>query len=107
MRARPPEIAEGDDPKWGAYGGRSPREARTRSVSPRCEDPRSGSGRRVVLEPHAEAVRPCSKQRALRVLQDHALDDVGHVLAAVGGVLEVLVDLLPLDDGDGVLLFPE
>src|SRR3954447_8028643 len=43
----------------------------------------------------------------LRVLQDHAFDDVGDVLAAIGRVLEVLVDLLPLDDGARVLLFVE
>src|SRR5688500_7583911 len=42
-----------------------------------------------------------------RMLEDDALDDVGDVLAAVGGVLEVLVDLLPLDDGDRVALFLE
>src|SRR5215831_2748645 len=43
----------------------------------------------------------------LGVLEDHALDDVGDVLAAVGGGLEVLVDLLPLDHQDRILLFLE
>jgi hypothetical protein len=38
--------------------------------------------------------------QALRMLEDDALDDVGHVLAAIGGGLQQLVDLLPLDDGD-------
>src|SRR6185436_7486026 len=46
-------------------------------------------------------------QQTLRVLEHDALDHVGHVLAPVRGRLEELVDLLPLDDGDGVLLFPE
>src|ERR1041385_4122674 len=41
------------------------------------------------------------------VLEDHALDDVGDVLAAIGCVLEVLVDLFPLDHGDRVLLLLE
>src|SRR5262245_17181347 len=41
------------------------------------------------------------------VLEDHALDDVRHVLAAIRGALEVLVDLFPLDDRDRVLLFLE
>src|SRR5882762_8487099 len=39
------------------------------------------------------------------VLEDHALDDVRDILAAVGRALEVLVDLFPLDDDDRVLLF--
>src|SRR5215475_10114555 len=43
----------------------------------------------------------------LRVLEDHTLDDVGDVLAAIGRVLEVLVDLFPLDDRDRILLFLE
>ena len=37
------------------------------------------------------------------VLQDDAFDDVGHVLAAVRGRLQLLVDVLPLDDVDRVL----
>src|SRR5262249_12769781 len=41
------------------------------------------------------------------VMEDHAVDDVGPVLAPVGGVLEVLVDLLPLDDGDRIPLLLE
>src|SRR4051812_38724888 len=41
------------------------------------------------------------------VLEDHALDDVRDVLAAIRGTLEVLVDLFPLDDRDRVLLFLE
>src|SRR5215831_18869573 len=43
----------------------------------------------------------------LGVLEDHALDDVGDVLAAIGGGLEVLVDLLPLDHHDRILLLLE
>ena len=35
-------------------------------------------------------------------LEDDSLDDVGHVLAAIGDRLEGLVDLLPLDHLDGV-----
>src|SRR5437667_426724 len=41
------------------------------------------------------------------VLQHDALDDVRDVLASVGRVLQVLVDLLPLDDRDRVLLLLE
>src|SRR5688572_1801302 len=51
------------------------------------------------------------------IFQDDPFEDVGHVLAAVGGRLEILVDVLPLDDlgrlvlvveerGQGVLLDP-
>src|SRR5215475_9581496 len=43
----------------------------------------------------------------LGVLEDDALDDVGDVLAAIGRGLEVLVDLLPLDDDDRILLLLE
>ena len=32
------------------------------------------------------------------VLDDDALEDVGHVLAAVGGLFEQVEDLLPLDE---------
>src|SRR5688572_3431474 len=32
------------------------------------------------------------------VLEDDALENVGHRLTAIGGALEVLVDVLPLDD---------
>src|SRR5438093_2812373 len=41
------------------------------------------------------------------VLHDDALEDVGDVLAAVGGLFEELQDLLPLDDLDRVLFFRE
>src|SRR2546427_13084154 len=36
------------------------------------------------------------------VFEGHALDHVGDVLTAVDRVLEVVVDLLPLDDVDGI-----
>src|SRR6266849_9274715 len=38
----------------------------------------------------------------LRVFEHDALDDVGNVLAAVGGGLHQVVDLLPLDDAQGI-----
>src|SRR6188472_902548 len=38
------------------------------------------------------------------VLHDDAFEDVGHVLASVGGLLEEVQNLFPLDDDDGVLL---
>src|SRR3990167_496285 len=38
------------------------------------------------------------------MFEDDPFKDVGHVLAAVGGVFDRFVDLLPLQDGDGVLL---
>src|SRR5438876_4124417 len=41
------------------------------------------------------------------VLHDDPLEDVGDVLAAVGGLFEEVQDLLPLDDFDRVLLFRE
>src|SRR2546421_3048739 len=41
------------------------------------------------------------------VLHDDPLEDVGDVLAAVGGLFEEVQDLLPLDDLDRVLLFRE
>src|SRR5262245_33018222 len=41
------------------------------------------------------------------VLEDHALDHVGDVLAAVARRLHELVDLLPLDDLDGISLLAE
>ena len=44
---------------------------------------------------------------ALSVLDDDAFEDVGAVLAAVGGFFEQVEHFLPLDDGDGVLLFFE
>src|SRR5512144_1615875 len=37
----------------------------------------------------------------LGVLQDDALDDVGHVLGPVDGVLDQVEDLLPLHDREG------
>src|SRR5690349_10541235 len=41
------------------------------------------------------------------VLERHAFDHVRDVLAAVDRVLEVVVDLLPLDDVDGIAALPE
>ena len=41
------------------------------------------------------------------MLEDDALDDVRDVLAAIARVLEVLVDLFPLDDDNRILLFLE
>src|SRR5678815_3181573 len=41
------------------------------------------------------------------MLEDHAFDDVGDVLAAVTRRLEALVDLFPLDHHEHVLLFLE
>src|SRR6266545_6003072 len=41
------------------------------------------------------------------VLDDHAFDDVGNVLAAVGRLLQEVDDRLPLHDHDGVLLLLE
>src|SRR5262249_10269914 len=49
----------------------------------------------------------CSSVRcgaALDVLQHDAFDDVGHVLAGVGGPLDALEDVAPFDDRDRVLL---
>src|SRR5512133_250080 len=40
---------------------------------------------------------------ALRVLQDHALDHVRHVLGAIGGRLDEIDDLLPLHDDERVV----
>src|SRR5262245_17498764 len=40
-------------------------------------------------------------------LEDDPFDDVGDVLAAVGDDLHRLVDLLPLDDFDGIALLVE
>src|SRR3712207_9466114 len=37
-----------------------------------------------------------------RVLDDDGLDDVGGLLAAVDGGFELVVDVLPADDADGV-----
>src|SRR6516225_879108 len=41
------------------------------------------------------------------VLDDYAFEDVGDVLGSIGGLLEEIEDLLPLDDHDGVFLFLE
>src|SRR4051794_7787093 len=41
------------------------------------------------------------------VFQDHAFDDVGDVLATIGGRLEQLVQLFPLDDRDRILFLAE
>src|SRR5579871_2213499 len=38
------------------------------------------------------------------MFEDHALDDVRDVLAPIRRVLEVLVDLFPLDDRDRILI---
>jgi hypothetical protein len=38
------------------------------------------------------------------MFQDDPFQDVGHVLAAVGGVFDRFVDLFPLEDRDGILL---
>src|SRR4029453_11869773 len=38
-----------------------------------------------------------SKRGALGILEDHALDQVGHVFAAIGDGFELLVDRLQLD----------
>ena len=43
----------------------------------------------------------------LRVLDDDAFEHVGDVFAAIGGLLEEVEDLLPLDDRDRVLLLFE
>src|SRR5262245_13609058 len=39
-----------------------------------------------------------------RILQDDRIEHVGHVLAAVGRGLDLLVDVLPLDDLDRVVV---
>src|SRR5258705_12280567 len=41
------------------------------------------------------------------VLDDDALEDVGDVLAAIGGLFEEVQDLLPFHDDDGVLFILE
>src|SRR5690349_18266053 len=43
-------------------------------------------------------MRTTAVSSILRVLQDHAFDDVRHTLALVRGRLDEVVDLLPLDD---------
>src|SRR5512139_645057 len=44
------------------------------------------------------------RTRISGMFQDDPFEDVGDVLGAVRGVLEKLVDVLPFDDGDGVVL---
>src|SRR5437867_8922457 len=41
------------------------------------------------------------------MLQQNAFEDVGHILTAIGAILETLIDLFPLDDGHRVLLVLE
>src|SRR4051812_29032198 len=41
------------------------------------------------------------------VLHNDAFEDVGDILAAIGGLLEKIEDLLPLHDRDGVLFVLE
>src|ERR1039457_1043378 len=48
-----------------------------------------------------------AKTDMLAVLDHHVLQNVGHILAAIDGALEELVDLFELDQGDRVLLFIE
>jgi len=50
---------------------------------------------------------PSSSSGASGILERHALEDVGGVLAPVGGRFQRLVDLFPLEDEDGVLLVLE
>src|SRR3954462_13023915 len=44
---------------------------------------------------------------ALPVFHDDALDDVGDVLAAIGGLLEEIERFLPLDDDDRIAFLVE
>src|SRR5437870_11437400 len=37
------------------------------------------------------------------MLQENAFEDVGHIFTAIGAFLKALIDLLPLDDGHGIL----
>src|SRR5256712_5407184 len=37
------------------------------------------------------------------MLQENAFEDVGHIFTAIGALLKALIDLLPLDDGHGIL----
>src|SRR5438034_3301948 len=53
------------------------------------------------------SVRPASISSASRVLDHDRLDDVGDVFAAVERDLDERVDVLPLDDLDGVALVRE
>src|SRR5262245_61455827 len=48
-----------------------------------------------------------SKRGASGVLEDHALDQVGHVFAAIGDGFELLVDRFQLDQLTHVFLFAE
>src|SRR5512143_3429674 len=56
----------------------------------------------------AETITSASRTRCCScILERHAFQDVGGVLGTVGRGLERLVDLLPLEDGDRVLLVLE
>src|ERR1700683_3303723 len=48
-----------------------------------------------------------SRKWSLAHLDNDALQNIGHVFQAIGDLLHRLVDVLPLDDLDGVLLFCE
>src|SRR5690348_3312409 len=48
------------------------------------------------------SMRCASAARRSGVLERHALDHVGDVLAPIDGVFQVVVDLLPLHDVDGI-----
>ena len=54
-------------------------------------------------------MRPPTVQKSIgsAVLDDDAFDDVGDVLAAIGGLLEEIERLLPLDDDDRIGLLVE
>src|SRR3990170_4102794 len=62
------------------------------------------------MKSNARAAKITSPSRisgASGILERHALEHVGGVLAPVGGRLQRLVDLFPLEDGDGILLVLE
>src|SRR6185369_4321030 len=50
---------------------------------------------------------PARSARASAVLEDDAFEHVGDRLARIGGRLEQVEDLFPLDDRDGVALLAE
>src|SRR5262245_62641333 len=56
----------------------------------------------VERERHQDDAGDCQRHGS-GVLEDDALDHVGDVFAPVGGVLERLVHLLPLEDEEGIL----
>src|SRR5664280_258988 len=51
--------------------------------------------------------RPDAQPAPSRIFEDNALDEIGHVLAAVGDRLEQLVDRFQLDQLAHVLFFPK